>query len=149
MSPRTVQLRVAGQTCRVATTADDGELERLTAMVEEKLGAIVAPGRPVTTQAVLLAAIALAHDADEQRTRAEALTSRARETLGRLLTRVDAALAAVDGHAAVVAPAGGDGHGGGARAVRTTTAGAVVVPARRTGRGPGSEHSGGFDTSHE
>lgn len=83
---------MAGETCRVVTTADEEELQRFAAMVEEKLAEVVQPGRPVTTKAMLLAAVALAHDADEQRARADAIAERARDGLSGLLHRVDDAL---------------------------------------------------------
>jgi cell division protein ZapA len=96
MGGRAVELCVAGISCRVATSADDAELTALTALVEEKLASVLKPGRPVTKQAMLLAAIALAHDVREQRARADAILSRSKETLGRLLERVDEVLAQSD-----------------------------------------------------
>lgn len=93
MSGRAVELSVAGTSCRVVTTADDAELAALCAMVEEKLAAVLKSGRPVTKQAVLLAAIALAHDAREQRARADAIAARAKQALGRVLAGVDEVLA--------------------------------------------------------
>jgi len=92
MAGRTVELTVGGETCRVVTTADEGELGRLVAIVEGKLAEVWQPGRPVTAKAMLLTAIALAHDLEEQRTRAEAIASKARKALANLLLRVDGAL---------------------------------------------------------
>ncbi|MEZ4443491.1 MAG: cell division protein ZapA [Polyangiaceae bacterium] len=92
MSKEAVELTVAGQTCRVVTTASRDELEKLADMVESKLSAIIAPGRPVTTQAMLLAAIALANDVCEERARATKVTSDARATMESLLRRVEDAL---------------------------------------------------------
>jgi cell division protein ZapA len=91
-----VELRVAGQRCRVVTSAGEDELRALAMMVEEKLAAVLPAGRPVTTQAMLLAAVALAHDVHAERRRSERVTTRARETLGRLIHRVDEVLAACD-----------------------------------------------------
>jgi hypothetical protein len=51
-------------------------------------------GRPVTTQAMLLAAVALANDVREQRARADAIADKAKGALRGLLDRVDEALAA-------------------------------------------------------
>src|SRR5688572_11332684 len=62
MAGRTVQLRVGGQTYRVLSSAGEEELQRLAAVVDQKLASVVPPGRPVTPQAMLLAALALAHD---------------------------------------------------------------------------------------
>jgi cell division protein ZapA len=92
MPGRTVQLRVGGQTYRVVTTASEEELLRLAAAVDQKLAAVVPPGRAITPQAMLLAAMALAHDLEEERARAAAITSRTRVAYGRMLERVDAAL---------------------------------------------------------
>ena len=95
-----VQLRVGGQTYRVVTSASEDELRRLAAIVDEKLAAVVPPGRAVTPQAMLLAAMALAHEveeersrADEERARSTAIAERARGAFSRMLERVDAALA--------------------------------------------------------
>jgi cell division protein ZapA len=93
MARRTVQLRLGGQTYRVVTSATDDELQRLAAMVDEKLAAVSPPGRPVTPQSMLLAAMALAHDLEHERARSAHLADRAREAFGRVLARVDAALA--------------------------------------------------------
>jgi cell division protein ZapA len=94
MARRTVQLRLGGQTYRVVTSASDEELQRLAAAVDQKLAAVVPAGRAVTPQAMLLAAMALAHDLEEERTRATQLAGRARDAFGRILKRVDAVLAA-------------------------------------------------------
>ncbi len=100
MSGRAVEIHVAGTSCRVVTTADEAELSRLTQMVEEKLGAVLPPGRAVTKQAIVLAAIALAHDVAEARARAESLATESHALLGRLLRRVDEALSASENFAA-------------------------------------------------
>jgi cell division protein ZapA len=101
MAGRPVQLRVGGQTYRVVTSASDEELQRLAAVVDQKLASLVPPGRPVTPQAILLAALALAHDLEAERDRSAAITARARGAFGRLLERVDAAL---DGPGALPGP---------------------------------------------
>ncbi len=93
MSGRTVQLRVGGQTYRVVTSASDEELRRLAAVVDQKLATVVSSGRAVTPQAMLLAAMALAHDLEEERSRSAAFADKARGAFGRMLARVDAALA--------------------------------------------------------
>jgi cell division protein ZapA len=92
MANRSVELTVAGTSCRVVTTADAEELQLLVDMVESKLAAVLKAGRPVTTQAMLLAAVALANEVHEERTRADAIANRAKQTLGQLLERVDSAL---------------------------------------------------------
>jgi cell division protein ZapA len=92
MGRRTVQLRVGGQTYRVVTSASDEEIQRLAAAVDEKLATVVPPGRAVTPQAMLLAAMALAHDLAEERARGAAMAGRFREAFGRILERVDTVL---------------------------------------------------------
>ena len=87
------------------TTANEQELKVLAAMVEEKLRGVLTPGRPVTTQAMLLVAVALAHEAREQRARADAVAERAKGALRALLHRVDAALDAEEADSEPVAKA--------------------------------------------
>ena len=96
MSGRQVQLRIGGQTYRVVTSASEDELHRLTLMVEEKLTQIAGPGRVVNPQALLLAALALAHDLEEERARHTDQVARTRVAFGRMLERVDAALGALE-----------------------------------------------------
>ena len=67
MSDEAVELSVAGTKVRVVSTAGQQELQALVAMVEEKLASIVKAGRPVTKEAMVLAAISLANDATEAR----------------------------------------------------------------------------------
>src|SRR6185369_4400311 len=90
----TVQLRVGGQTYRVVTSASEDELQRLAAVVDQKLATVVPPGRQITPQAMLLAAMALAHDLEEERARSTSAAQRARGAVGRMIERVDAALGA-------------------------------------------------------
>lgn len=78
----------------MVTSASDDELQRLAAVVDQKLATVVPAGRSVTPQAMLLAAIALAHDLEQERTRASAIAGRARDAFGRILQRVDAVLGA-------------------------------------------------------
>ncbi|MFO0756032.1 MAG: cell division protein ZapA [Byssovorax sp.] len=93
MAGRTVQLRIGGQTYRVVTTASDDELTRLAAVVDKKLATVVPAGRPVTPQAMLLAAMALAHDLEEERAKTQAVARRAHTAFGTILERVDGVLA--------------------------------------------------------
>ena len=110
---RAVELHVGGQRYRVVSSASPEELERLARVVDDKIAALVPPGRPLTPQALLLAAIALAHDLEEERLRSASLASDARSVVERLLGRVDDAIASVD---AAVGPA--ERNGDGARAAR-------------------------------
>lgn len=105
-----VELRVGGQTYRVLASAEEAELRRLADIVDSRLRSLTAPGRQVSPHALVLAAIALAHDLEEERARRKHVEQRSREMFQRLLERVDAALdadqdaAAPERHADVDAP---------------------------------------------
>jgi cell division protein ZapA len=110
MSGSPVELRVGGQTYRVVASAEEGELRRLAGIVDTKLRELTAPGRQISPQALLLAAIALAHDLEEERDRRERTETRWREKLRSVLERIDSALDATavleqQQHAAAEAPA--------------------------------------------
>lgn len=92
-----MQLHVAGQSYKVVTSAADDELSRLAAVVESKVSELVPRGRPVQPQAVLLAALALAHELEGERAKREALERRTRDLLRRVLNRIDSALEGGDG----------------------------------------------------
>jgi cell division protein ZapA len=92
MERRTVQLRVAGQTYRVITTASDGELKRLVGVIEGKLGEVTPRGKPPAPNALLLVALSLVHDAEAAQEKADRVEGRAREALSRLAERIDAVL---------------------------------------------------------
>jgi len=91
-----VDLVIAGTRYRVVSSASREELQRLAALVDEKLGGLVPPDKPVTPQAMLLAAMAFAHEAERARAAAAATTERAKTVLQGLLGRVDATLGGVD-----------------------------------------------------
>jgi cell division protein ZapA len=96
MVSRAVELRVGGQTYRVVSSASPEELLRLAEIVDERIHALVPPGRPVNPQTMLLAAMALAHDLEEQRAKTAQVVARARDTVGRMLTRLDTTIAATE-----------------------------------------------------
>jgi cell division protein ZapA len=87
-----IELRVGGQTYRVLASADETELRRLADIVDGRLRSLTAPGRQVSPQTLVLAAIALAHDLEEERSRRQQVETRSRQMLEHLLGRVDAAL---------------------------------------------------------
>jgi cell division protein ZapA len=89
---RTVELRVAGQNYRVVSSASEDDLRRLAEVVSSKLVEVGGKGRPAQPQAMLLAAIALAHELEAQRDVKLRLERRTRDLLRRMLARVDAAL---------------------------------------------------------
>jgi cell division protein ZapA len=92
MERRPIQLRVAGQSYKVVSSADEDELRRLAGLVDDRVGELVPKGRAVPANAILLAAIALAHDLEEERTRRSSLERRTRDVLRRVLMRIDHAL---------------------------------------------------------
>jgi cell division protein ZapA len=96
MERRTVQLEIAGQTYKVVSTAPDAELRRLADTVRTKLGEVTPRGKAVPPQAMLLAAMSLAHDLEAERAERADLERRTRDLLRRVLMRIDDALEPFD-----------------------------------------------------
>ncbi len=97
MDRRTVELRIAGQSYRVVSSAPEEDLKRLALAVGQKLAELVPKGRPVPPQAMLLAAMALAHEVEAARGEQESLERRTRDLLRRTLVRIDDALEPFEG----------------------------------------------------
>jgi cell division protein ZapA len=95
MSRAPVELRVGGQTYRVVASAGEAQLQRLAGLVDDRLRELTGAGRSIAPQSLLLAAISLAHDLEEERARREAVEVRSREMLRSVLQRIDAALEAL------------------------------------------------------
>lgn len=91
-----VELKVGGQTYRVVASAEELELKRLADLVDARLRSMSAPGRPISQQALLLAAISLAHDLEEEKRKRIQLEARSKEMLRSVLARIDAAIEASD-----------------------------------------------------
>jgi cell division protein ZapA (FtsZ GTPase activity inhibitor) len=89
---RTVGFSVGGRSYRVVTSADEEEIRRLAAVVDERLRGI-AGGRQATPEALVLTAISLAHDAEAHRLRADEIAKGAKVVVGRMLDKIDTALA--------------------------------------------------------
>ena len=96
MAGTPVELKVGGQTYRVVASAEETELKRLADLVDARLRSMTAPGRPISPQALLLAAISLAHDLEEEKQKRLQLESRSKEMLRSVLARIDAAIEASD-----------------------------------------------------
>jgi cell division protein ZapA len=96
VSGRTVELRIGGQNYRVVSSAPEADLQRLAQTVAAKLAEVSPRGRPVPPQAMLLAAMALAHDVESERAEREALERRTRDLLRRALVRIDDALEPIE-----------------------------------------------------
>jgi len=92
MDTRPVQLRIAGQSYKVVSSADEDELHRLAGAVSAKVAELTPNGKTAPPQAVLLAAIALAHELELERARRLAVERRTRDMLRRVLVRIDDAL---------------------------------------------------------
>ena len=104
MSGTPVELRVGGQTYRVVASSSEDELKRLAEVVDARLRSLTGPGRQVSPHTMLLAALSLAHDLEEERARRSKLEVRSREMLGSLITRIDAAISATADRAEPAAP---------------------------------------------
>ena len=89
MDRRTVQLNIAGQSYKVVSSASEADLQRLASKVDAKVSEVVPRGRPATGNAVLLAAMSLAHELEEEKGRRESLERRTRDVLRRALVRID------------------------------------------------------------
>jgi cell division protein ZapA len=92
MDRRPVQLRIAGQSYKVLSSASEEDLQRLAETVSAKASEVTPAGRATPPQAVVLAAIALAHELEEERARRLRVEQRAKEMLQRVLGRIDDAL---------------------------------------------------------
>lgn len=92
MDRRTVNVRIGGQSYRVVSSAPEEELHHLAGVVSGKLAEVVPNGRAVPPQAMLLTAMALAHELDAERARREALERKTRDLLRRVLMRIDDAV---------------------------------------------------------
>jgi cell division protein ZapA len=92
MERRTVQLQVGGQSYKVVSSATEAELQRLAQTVNAKIAEVVPASKAVPPQALLLAAMSLAHDLEAERTRRQQLERRSRDILRRVLVRIDDAL---------------------------------------------------------
>jgi cell division protein ZapA len=87
-----VALKVGSHEYKVVSSAEEDELRRLGAVVSAKLAELVPPGRPEPPQALLLVALALAHELEAERTRAGGVERKSRDVLRRVLVRLDSVL---------------------------------------------------------
>ena len=96
MAGSPVELKVGGQTYRVVASAEETELKRLADLVDSRLRSMSPPGRPISSQSLLLTAISLAHDLEEEKRKRAQLEARSKEMLKSVLERIDAAIEASD-----------------------------------------------------
>lgn len=92
MGDAAVELKVAGKTYSVVTSAAPEELHRLAAKVEGALVGVSPPGREASAQALVLAAITLAHELEQERAARLAAEQRHRAFVESMLQKVDAVL---------------------------------------------------------
>lgn len=91
-----VEVRVAGVSLRVRTSASHEELAALASLVEDRLGRSARSKAPATTRELALAALALAGELSEERARRVALEARASAVVGRAVRRLDELLGPED-----------------------------------------------------
>jgi cell division protein ZapA len=96
MARPAVELKVGGQLFRVGASAEEQSLQRYARTVNEKLRELTGNDHSTHPQALLLVAIALAHEVEEARRERDQVQARAAEMLRSLLERVNNALDAVD-----------------------------------------------------
>lgn len=89
MGEAAIELKVAGKTYQVVTSAAEDELQRLAKRVEDALEGVLPPGRQASPQALVLAAITLAHELETERALRIAAEERHKKVLTALLGRVD------------------------------------------------------------
>lgn len=91
-----VEVNVGGQLYRLVASSGEQSVHRYAGLVNERLRELTGSERPAHPQAMLLVAMALAHDLEEERARSAALREQAEAMLRGLLERVNAALDGVD-----------------------------------------------------
>jgi cell division protein ZapA len=92
MKDAATAVRVGDQTYQVRANVDPTELRRLAALVDARIRALVPPGRLIPPSAIVLAAIALVHDLEQERDERAASEGDTRARVVALMRSVDAAL---------------------------------------------------------
>jgi cell division protein ZapA len=96
MARLAVEVNVGGHVYRLVASSGEQSVRRYAGVVNERLRDLTGTERPSHPQAMLLVAMALAHDLEEERARNAELRERAELMLQSLLERVNAALDGVD-----------------------------------------------------
>jgi cell division protein ZapA len=99
MARPAVELKVGGQLFRVVATAEEQSLQRYAKVVNDKLRELTGTEHSNHPQAMLLVAIALAHELEDTKRLNELNQARARDMLRSLLDRVNRALDVPDENA--------------------------------------------------
>ena len=96
MAEAPVEVVVGGKAYRVVASAEAEVLHRLAQVVDAKLHELGGSGRAISPQSMVLAALALAHELEEERARRRDVERRAREQVRAVMARIDRALAEVE-----------------------------------------------------
>lgn len=89
-----VEVKIGGYSYRVTGSASEVELQRLAGIVDQRLRALSGSARNPSPQAMVLVAMTLAHELEEERAARRRLEERSKDMLSSLLQRIDAALEA-------------------------------------------------------
>ncbi|HTM44776.1 MAG TPA: cell division protein ZapA [Polyangiaceae bacterium] len=104
MSQSGVELRIGGQSYRVVSTTAVDTLQHYAQLIDSKLRGI-SSSPAVHPDGLVLVALSLAHELEEERQRRQQIEQSSRENLQRLLQRIDAALDCVDENGEPLPPA--------------------------------------------
>ena len=91
-----VEVSVGGQSYRLVASSGEQTLQRYAGVVNERLRDLTGSERTSHPQAMLLVAMALAHDLEQERAQRQADLDGAEARLRKLLERVNEALDGVD-----------------------------------------------------
>lgn len=92
MAQAPVELQIGGQSYRLVASAEEAELHHLAQMVDDRLHDLAGPARSMTAQSLLLVALKLAHELEEERALRRRSEQRSKAALRSLLNRIDAVL---------------------------------------------------------
>jgi cell division protein ZapA len=96
MARSAVEVNVGGQLYRLVASTGEQSVQRYAGVVNERLREVTGVDRAIHPQAMLLVAMALAHDLEQERARRLEERNHAEEMLRSLLSRVNDALDDVD-----------------------------------------------------
>lgn len=96
MARPAVEVSVGGQLYRLVASAGEQSLLRYAGVVNDRLRELTGSDRPAHPQAMLLVAMSLAHDLEQERARRVEVRANAEAKLRDMLERVNAALDGVD-----------------------------------------------------
>lgn len=99
-----VEVTVGGQSYRLVASAEEQTLRRCAQLVDQRLSEMTRNDRSPPPQALLLVALSLAHDLEEERARHAREAEGMEQKLRRLLGTVEEALGGVDENGEVLPP---------------------------------------------